>query len=182
MSKFKVIAQIIGVAVIFIVVASCAAQQSTGIPPAEATIWALNTQLAMQRTAVAFTLTAVAFTLTAVANDYAATQQVQAQELATPVLPIPTTVNCSVKAIRVDLRTGPDLRFPSVGQHVAGEQCMISAEYYDWYYVTFPSDNSTGWLYLSWLNISNSANLVAIPQIPAYMNWQWTWPCKKYCR
>lgn len=175
MSKFKVIAQIFGVAVIFIVVASCVAQQNTGIPPAEATIWALNTQLAMQQTAVAYTLTAVV-------NDYAATQQAQPRELATSVLLTPVTVNCFVKAIRVDLRTGPDLRFPSVGQHVTGEQCVISAEYYDWYYVTFPSDNSKGWLYLSWLDISDPANLAAIPQIPGYMEWQWTWPCKKYCK
>jgi hypothetical protein len=174
MSKCRVIAPILGIVIVFSAAVSCIAQDE-GIPPAEATIWALNTQLAAQETAAALTLTSLV-------DDYSATQQAQPLATATIVYPTPVAVNCYVKASRVDLRTGPDLRFPASGQHIAGEQCVISAEYNDWYYVTFPSDYSSGWLYLSWLYVPDLSNLAAISQVPVYVDWRWAQPCKKYCK
>ena len=159
MSKFKVIARIFAVVAIFVVATSCnVGQQAAGIPPAQATIWALNTQLAAQETAAASTLTAVA-------NDNVAAKDAQPQQPQQPVeevavvLPASTpepfslaidpvvavtdvTVNRTIKATKVEARTGPDVRFPFAGHHVAGEPCVISAKFYDWYYVTFPSNNS----------------------------------------
>jgi len=200
MSKPKVIAQIFGVVAIFVVATSCSAgQPATGIPPAEATIWALNTQLAVQATAAASTLTAVS-----VSNDSVPAQDVQPQQTQQPleevevVLPVdadpfsvvvdpvvPTTgatVNCTVKAKKVDLRKGPDLRFPFAGHHIAGEPCVISARFYDWFYVTFPSNNSKGWLYLEWLNVTDPASLTAIPQVLVNTDWKSARQCTKYCR
>jgi SH3-like domain-containing protein len=92
------------------------------------------------------------------------------------------TVNCTIKATKVDARTGPDVRFTFAGHHVAGEPCIITARYYDWFYVTFPSNNSKGWLYLEWLNISDPASLASIPQIVVNTDWVWMRNCKKYCR
>jgi hypothetical protein len=195
MSKSKVIAQIFAVVAIFIVATSCVGQQAAGIPPAEATIWALNTQLAVQETAAASTLTAVS-------NDSVPAQDAQPQqpvEEVAVVLPAATpepfslaidpvmaaaevTVNCTIKATNVEARTGPDVRFTFAGHHVAGEPCVITARYYDWFYVTFPSNNSKGWLYLEWLNISDLASLASIPQIAVNTDWVWMRACKKYCR
>jgi hypothetical protein len=197
MSKFKVFAQIFGVVAIFVVVTSCSVgQQPAGIPPAQATIWALNTQLAVQATSAASTLTAVANDNVAAKNAQPQPQPLQPVAIALPAstqepfsfvidpaaAATGATVNCTVKATNVDLRTGPDVRFTFGGHHVAGEACVISAKYYDWYFVTFPSNDSKGWLYLGWLNVSDPAGLAAIPQILVNTDWKWMQSCKKYCR
>lgn len=201
MSKFKSFAQLLGVIILLITVAGCGGQQQvTGIPPAQATIWALNTQIALQQTFSAMTLTAIANEKSASPNANA-DQNGQSSTVLTvgepsglatpdPSLTMPVnpsipagspTVACSVKASKVDLRIGPDVRFPGGGQYIAGTTCTISARYYNWFYVQM-ADGQRGWLYLDWLTIPDTSGLSAIPYLTVPFDWKWARECKKYCR
>jgi hypothetical protein len=203
MSKIKFSARLFAVVLILIVGASCVGQQQeSGIPPAEATIMALNTQMAAQATSAASTLTAVADEYansvpavevqptidtqkTTVESAPTATQEPFTMVVVPEVGPAagPTTA-CTIKVSSVDLRSGPDVRFLLSGHFVKDDPCLISARYYNWFYVTMTSspNQSKGWLYIDWLTIPDQAALAQIPQIIVSTDWKWARSCGKYCR
>ncbi len=207
MSKLNILSKLAALFFLAAVLVSCVGQQpqqDAGIPPAEATIWALNTQIAQQATNAAVTLTAVAnenqsaapsdvqqpaateepVALIGLVSPTASSSQDPFSIVVDPALaPNGVTVPCVVKATKVDLRIGPDLRFPFAGQHLAGENCEIFARYYNWFYVKFPAaNNNNGWLYIDWLTIPDPSALSQIPQIAVNPDWKWARGCKKYCR
>jgi hypothetical protein len=167
----------------FILVVACGEFSTPqGIPPEQATIWALNTQIALQQTFNNLTMTAIANAgISNTSNSNTNSRPVEITE--TPaqmyVEPTSSTINAKVKTRNVRLREGPDLRFPSVGDLSVGTICTISGRYGDgWFQVLVLVTGKRGWLFIAWLEMPPVYDINTIPIIPKSAL---PASCRKYC-
>jgi hypothetical protein len=70
--------------------------------------------------------------------------------------PTPQVITLTVKARRVALRAGPDIKHPeSSSFYLKGTEMVVLEKYKEWFYVQAP-DGERGWLFLGWINIDPS--------------------------
>jgi hypothetical protein len=175
------------IAVVVLALGACGGNpQPSGIPPAQATIWALNTQIALQETFSSLTLTAIANEQGNGSNP--------SQSISTPIPTKPKSNSSGsdnnsqgddhevafIESNNVRVRTGPDLRFATNGEYQPGTACELLGRYNDWFLVKF-EDGNQGWLYVAWLNIPanvdlNSVRIISKTELPGLVP-----DCKKYC-
>jgi Bacterial SH3 domain len=163
--------------------AGCAPPAPVGIAPEQATIWALQTQAALQSTFTALTLTAAAGSQAGnvpPAPTLAAPAAPVARSYATPTH-VPSEKGVYVKSDFVKAREGPDLRFAPYLDVPKGEPCAIEGTYHNWYLVRF-ADGKEGWVYSAWLFVPNSYQFDSVPELhfsdlPEAVQRG----CKKYC-
>jgi hypothetical protein len=87
-----------------------------------------------------------------------------------PLTPTPEAKTCDtpsafVKALTVQLREGPDLRFLPTGEYKQFDELSILGRYQGWYQVKFP-DGNQGWLYTDWINIPPGVDAEKICETP----------------
>lgn len=95
---------------------------------------------------------------------------------ATPVL---SKFVVYVKYKNTKLRSGPDLRFKTVGETSIGEECQLIARYHLWYQVECENGNS-GWLANDWLEIPDNVNVSNLKELTSSEVLKFSPECKKY--
>jgi len=165
-------------AILFISTASILACGSIaapqGIPPEQATIWALNTEVSLQKLYSNLTATAIAnqsnLNTTAKTNtpESSLARNTQALE----------AIIATVASRNVKMREGPDLRFSAVMDLSIGTTCTIIGRYGNGWFLVVTGNGTKGWLFIDWLSMPVAYDLNAIPIIPKS---ELPSSCTKYC-
>lgn len=91
----------------------------------------------------------------------------------------PNKIVAKIKYQNTKLRTGPDIRFKSVGDLKTGDECELIARYRSWFQALCAT-GGTGWLAVEWLEISSDANLNILREMTSSELLKFTPECKKY--
>ena len=156
---------------------------STGISPAQATIWALSTQVALQQIFNSLTLTAISQQPSSTpppTNTLVPSNTLLPVANGQPLLNNTNYPVVYVKSHFAKARQGPDIRFAGADQPF-GITAEVMGQYGDWLFLKFP-DGSQGWMVLEWLTIPDNVNLNNVQQFSTDQVIAFVPACSKYCK